>query len=297
MAALVLSGCALFGQSGSPDQQSGQSGQSGSGAAFDAGKSVNVISREEGSGTRGAFIELFGVEEKDSAGNKVDKTTEEANITNSTSVMMTTVAGDKYGIGYISLGSLNDTVKALKIEGADATVENIEKGTYPIVRPFYIATKGTPSEQAQDFISFILSKDGQAIITENGYISVSDKPAYQSGGKQGKITVAGSSSVTPVMEKLQEAYMKLNKNVVIEVQQSDSTTGMTSAIDGVCDIGMASREVKDSEKEKGLTPTIIAKDGIAVIVSQDNPIDGLTKEQVKSIYIGETTVWQNVQGK
>ena len=168
--------------------------------------------------------------------------------------MMTTVAGDKYAVGYISLGSLNDTVKAVKISGVDATVKNIENGTYPIVRPFYIATKGTPNEQAQDFINFILSKDGQAIIKDNGYITVSDKPAYQSSGKQGKITVAGSSSVTPVMEKLQEAYMKLNKNVVIEVQQSDSTTGITSATNGVCDIGMSSRELTDSEKQKGTDP-------------------------------------------
>ena len=296
MSILMMSGCAQLGifGSGSTNQQTGQTGSS---AAFDAAKGINIISREEGSGTRGAFIELFGVEEKDSAGNKVDKTTQEANITNNTSVMMTTVAGDKYSIGYISLGSLNDTVKALNIGGVAATVANITNGTYPIVRPFYIATKGTVSPQAQDFINYILSADGQAIIKENGYITVSDKPAYSSSKQQGKITVAGSSSVTPVMEKLQEAYIKLNPNMVVEVQQSDSTTGMTSTINGVCNIGMASREVKDSEKEKGLTPTIIAKDGIAVIVNKGNTLDSLTKEQVKSIYTGATTAWQGVQGK
>lgn len=263
---------------------------------FDTSKDITVVSREEGSGTRGAFIELFGIEEKDADGNKVDYTTEEASISNSTSVVMTSVAGDEYAIGYISLGSLNDTVKALKIDGAEATVENVNNGSYKIVRPFNIATKGTASEAAQDFISFILSSDGQKVISDNGYITVSDAAAYTASGITGKVVVAGSSSVTPVMEKLKEAYVALNPNVTVEIQQSDSTTGMTSTAEGICDIGMASRELKDSEKESGLTATVIAKDGIAVIVNNTSTVDDLTTDQVKSIYTGETTTWADVAG-
>lgn len=255
---------------------------------------ISVISREDGSGTRGAFIELFGVEEKDADGNKIDNTTVDASITNNTAVMMSTVAGNPYAIGYISLGSLNDSVKALKIDGAEATAENIKAGEYKISRPFNIATKGEVSEAAQDFINFILSEDGQAVVTENNYIAIDDVQDYESSQAEGKVVVAGSSSVTPVMEKLKEAYAEANPNVEIEIQQSDSTTGMTSAIDGICDIGMASRELKDSETEAGLTSTVIALDGIAVIVNNDNAIEDLTSDQVKSIYVGETTVWGDV---
>ena len=251
---------------------------------------ITVVSREDGSGTRGAFIELFGIEEKDEAGNKVDMTTQDADITNSTSVMMTSVAGNTNAIGYISLGSLNDTVKALAIDGAEASVENIKADTYKIARPFNIATKEGLSEVAQDFISFIMSADGQAVIEDNGYIAVAENAdAYQASGLSGKIVVAGSSSVTPVMEKLKEAYLALNPGVEIEVQQSDSSTGMNNAIDGICDIGMASRELKDSEIEAGLTSTVIAMDGIAVIVNNDNPISGLTSDQVKDIFTGAVT--------
>lgn len=257
---------------------------------------ITVVSREDGSGTRGAFIELFGVEEKDADGNKVDHTTEEASITNNTAVMMSTVAGDPYAIGYISLGSLNDTVKALKIEGVEATAENIKAGEYKVSRPFNIATKGEVSEVAQDFINFIMSLDGQAVIEENGYIPVDDIADFTTSEAEGKIVVAGSSSVTPVMEKLKEAYLTVNANAEIEVQQSDSTTGMTSAIDGICDIGMASRALKDTELEAGLTPTVIAMDGIAVVVNNDNPAEDLTVDQVKSIFTGETTVWGDVLG-
>jgi phosphate transport system substrate-binding protein len=261
---------------------------------FDTSNDITVVSREEGSGTRGAFIELFGVEEKDASGEKVDNTTEEASISNSTSVVMTSVAGDDYAIGYISLGSLNDTVKALKIDGAEATVENIKSGTYKIARPFNIATKGELSDVAQDFIDFIMSSDGQAVVEESGYISVSENGAYEGSKPEGKIVVAGSSSVSPVMEKLQEAYLAVNANAAIEVQTSDSTTGMTSAIDGICDIGMASRELKDSETEAGLTPTVIAMDGIAVVVNNNNSLEELSSEQVKSIYVGETLTWDEV---
>lgn len=256
---------------------------------------ITVISREDGSGTRGAFIELFGIEVKNDAGEKVDMTTDDAEITNSTSVMMTSVAANTEAIGYISLGSLNDTVKAVKIDGAEATVDNIKSGTYKIARPFNIATKSEVSDVAQDFIKYIMSEDGQKVVEDNGYISQGNDGAYESAGLSGKVVVGGSSSVTPVMEKLKEAYVALNPDVTIEVQQSDSTTGMTSAIEGVCDIGMASRDLKDSEIEKGLTGTTIAMDGIAVIVNNDSPVEELSSDSVKGIYTGEITDWADVQ--
>lgn len=254
--------------------------------------SINVVSREDGSGTRGAFIELFGIEEKDADGNKVDKTTPEAMITQKTDVMLTTVAGDTSAIGYVSLGSLNDTVKAVKIDGAEATVENIKNGSYEIARPFHVATKNEISDAAQDFMNFIMSAEGQAVIADNKYITVAENAeAFASNGASGKVVVGGSSSVTPVMEKLVEAYAAFNANVTIEVQQSDSSTGMQEAMDGICDIGMASRELKDAELEV-LVPTVIAMDGIAVIVNKENVVDDLTKEQVKAIFTGEQTTWE-----
>ena len=256
---------------------------------------ITICSREDGSGTRGAFIELFGVEEKDADGNKVDNTTEAAKITNSTSVMLSTIEGDVNAIGYISLGSLNDSVTAVKIDGAEATAESILAGEYKIVRPFNIATVEEISEAAQDFIDFIMSEEGQAVVTDNGYISVGEPASFAGGDVEGKVVVAGSSSVTPVMEKLAEAYAEVNDKVEIEVQQSDSTTGMTSAIDGLCDIGMASRELKDSELEAGLTPNVIAQDGIAVIVNNESGITDLSAEQVKAIYTGEITTWEGLQ--
>lgn len=254
---------------------------------------ISVVSREDGSGTRGAFVELFGIEEKID-GEKVDMTTEEASVTNSTSVMMTTVAGDENAIGYISLGSLNDTVKALKIDGVEASVENVADDSYKVSRPFNIITGEEVSAEAQDFINFILSAEGQQIVEDNGYIKVDDAaPAYESTNPSGKVVLSGSSSVTPVMEKLSEAYQEVNKDMAIEVQQSDSTTGITSAKDGICDIGMASRDLKDEEKE-GLTATVIAKDGIAVIVNNTNEMEDMTSEQVKSIFTGETTEWEEL---
>ena len=266
-----------------------------SAAAAEVSGEITVVSREEGSGTRGAFIELTGVEEKNADGVKVDSTTEEAVVTNSTNVMMTTVAGDESAIGYISLGSLNDTVKALQIDGVDATVENIKNGTYTLARPFNIATKKGLSEVAQDFVNYILSAEGQQVIADNKYIPLDDAPAYEGKQVSGKIVVAGSSSVTPVMQKLAEAYQVVNPNAEIEVQQSDSTTGMQSAIDGICDIGMASRDLKDSEKEASLNGQTIAMDGIAVIVNQNNDLTTLTLAQVKSIFTGEATEWENVK--
>lgn len=263
--------------------------------SFDAKKNITIVSREDGSGTRGAFVELFGIEEKDANGEKVDRTIDSAQITNNTSVMMTTVSGNMYAIGYISLGSLNDTVKALKVDGVEASAANVKAGTYKIARPFNIAYKdGSLSDVSQDFVDYIMSSEGQQIITDNGYISVDDSQPYSGSKPSGKIVVAGSSSVSPVMEKLKEAYMKVNTGADIEIQTSDSTTGMTSAADGVCDIGMASRELKDSETSAGLTSLAIALDGIAVVVNNDNPTTDITSEQVKSIYTGETTTWENI---
>lgn len=261
---------------------------------FDTSKEISVNSREDGSGTRGAFIELFGVEEKAADGTKVDNTTVEANITNSTAVMMTSVAGDPYAIGYISLGSLNDTVKAAKIDGAEATTENVANGTYKVARPFNIVTKDGLSDVAKDFVDYIMSAEGQDIIEQNGYIKIDQNAAAYAGSKpEGKIVVAGSSSVSPVMEKLKEAYLAVNTNADIEIQTSDSTTGVTSTQEGICDIGMASRDLKDTET--GVTATTIAQDGIAVIVNNENPVENLTSDQVKSIFTGETTVWADVQ--
>lgn len=260
-----------------------------------AADEINVISREDGSGTRGAFIELFGIEQKDENGEKIDYTTDNADITNSTSVMMTSVSGNPDAIGYISLGSLNETVKALEIDGVAASVENIKNGSYKIARPFNIATGAEVSEAAQAFIDYILSAEGQAVIEENGYIAVIEEaPAFAGSAVSGKVVVSGSSSVTPVMEKLREAYLTLNPNAEIEVQQTDSSSGMNAVKDGVCDIGMASRELKDSELEAGLTPTVIAMDGIAVIVSNDNAFTGLTSDHVRAIYMGEIERWSEI---
>lgn len=263
-------------------------------SGFDASRDITVISREDGSGTRGAFVELFGIEQKDANGEKVDHTVLTADITQSTGVMMTSVSQNTHAIGYISLGSLNDSVKALKIDGAEATVENIKNGSYKVSRPFNIATKENVSEVAKDFVDFILSEDGQKIVEQNGYIAASDASDYNGTRPSGKITIAGSSSVTPVMEKLKEAYLAINTNATIEINQSDSTTGVNSVINDICDIGMASRELKDSELSSGITPTVIALDGIAVIVNNKNTVDNLTVEQVRKIYMGDVTKWSDV---
>lgn len=262
---------------------------------FNSKKSISVLSREDGSGTRGAFIELFGIEKKDANGKKIDYTTDEAAITNSTAVMLTSVAGDNYAIGYVSLGSLNDSVKAVKIDGADATVANINNGSYKISRPFNIAVKEGLSPVAQDFVNFIISDDGQKIIAANKYIKIQNTKAYSSNKASGKVVVAGSSSVSPVMEKLIEAYKGVNPNAKIELQTSDSTTGVTNAINGNCDIGMASRALKDSEKAKGVKEITIAIDGIAVIVNKVNPVADMTKTQVEQIFTGKTTKWSDVK--
>lgn len=250
---------------------------------------ITVVSREDGSGTRGAFTELMGID-KDGT----DRTYAKAEISNSTSVVISTVAGNKNAIGYISLGSLNDSVKAVKVDNVEATVVNVKNGSYKISRPFIIATKDEISDLAADFIKFILSDDGQAIVSEK-YITIGGNGAYTASGLSGKVTLAGSTSVSPLMDELAAAYKALNPDVTIEIQQSGSGAGIQSAIEGVCDIGMSSRELKDSEKEAGLTPTVMALDGIAVIVNKDNSVDALSSEQIQSIYIGETTSWVDVK--
>ncbi len=287
---VVLSALAVTGLAGCDGNDADTAQQA------EASSVISVISREDGSGTRGAFVELFGVEQKNEAGEKEDMTTEEASITNSTSVMMTTVAGNVNAIGYISLGSLNDTVKAVNIDGVAPSVDAIKDGSYKISRPFNVVPNVAGlTPEAQDFMNYIMSADGQAVVEENGYIaSVDNAEAYTGGSVSGKVVVAGSSSVTPVMEKLKEAYVALNPDVTVEVQMSDSSTGVTSAIDGTCDLGMASRELKDSETEKGAVSAAIALDGIAVIVNNDAVITDLTAEQVKDIYTGAVTDWSQL---
>lgn len=285
MTVFALTGC---GADKGTDNNNG-----GTGTGRDA---ISVLTREEGSGTRGAFIELLGIEEKNADGKKVDKTIDTAETTNSTSVMITTVQGNKAAIGYISLGSLDKSkVKALKVDGAEAAADNVKSGEYKVARPFNIATKGDATGVASDFIKFILSADGQAVVEKNGYISEGNTGAYKASGQKGKITIGGSSSVTPVMEKLKEAYVKLNPDVTVDVQQNDSSSGMKGAIDGIYDIGMASRDVKDSEKEAGLNSIKIALDGIAVIVNKDNALDSITSEQIKNIYTGSLIKWSEIK--
>ena len=261
-----------------------------SGTSDSGSQQINVVSREEGSGTRGAFVELFGVQEGD-----VDNTTSAAEVTNSTSVMISTVQGNENAIGYISLGSLSDDVKAVKIDGVEATTENVKSGDYKVSRPFIVCTNGTDlSEIASDFMSYIMSTDGQAIVSEEGYIAQDTTTTYTASNLSGSLTVGGSSSVTPLMEKLAEEYQKLNPEVEISVQQSDSTTGATNTIDGVYEIGMCSRELKQEETDAGLVQTVIATDGIAVIVNTNNAVDDLTVDQVKQIYTGEITDWSEI---
>lgn len=252
---------------------------------------ISVLTREDGSGTRGAFIELFGIEGEDGT----DNTIAEAEVTNSTSVMMQTVSGNKQAIGYVSLGSLDESlVKALKVDGVEATADNVKSGDYKVSRPFNIVTKDV-SPEAQDFIDFIMSEEGQAVAEEEGYISEGNQGAFEGGDVSGTITVSGSSSVTPLMEKLKEAYNAVNPDLEIQVQQSDSTTGVTDAINGISDIGMASRELKDDELSQGVTGTVIALDGIAVIVNSENPVEDIASDMITKIYTGEVTAWDDVK--
>lgn len=268
----------------------------GFGAGLAAASDITVISREDGSGTRGAFVELFKIQTKTPDGKTVDNTVDSADITNSTSVMMTSVANNPNAIGYISLGSLNDKVRALEIDGVSVSVDNIKNGSYTIARPFNIATGAKVTPAGKNFIDFTLSAEGQAIVEKHGYISSVDKPQpFKNGRVGGKVVVSGSSSVTPVMEKLKEAYVALNPDANIEIQLSDSTTGLRNVISGIAEIGMASRAIKASELEQGIKPTVIAIDGIAVIVSNDSKVKGLKAAQVKDIYSGDVTSWSKIQ--
>lgn len=288
----VLAVSAFAGCGGASSSSNGSSDTGSDAAKFDASKTISVVTREEGSGTRDAFTELTGVLVKD-GDNKTDNTTTSAVTINSTEAVITNVKDNEAAIGYISLGSLNDTVKALKIGGVEATADNVKSGDYAVSRPFNIAYKGELSNVAQDFVDYIMSSDGQKIVSDNGYVTVSENAAYSGKKPSGKISVAGSSSVSPVMEKLAEAYQKVNTNAKVEIQTSDSSAGMQSAMGGTCDIGMASRDLKDEEKS-ALKVETIAKDGIAVIVNNANICDDLTLDQVKSIYTGETTVWSDI---
>lgn len=288
----VLAVSAFAGCGGAGSSSNGSSDAGSDAAKFDASKTISVVTREEGSGTRDAFTELTGVLVKD-GDNKTDNTTTSAVTINSTEAVITNVKDNEAAIGYISLGSLNDTVKALKIGGVEATADNVKSGDYAVSRPFNIAYKGELSDVAQDFVDYIMSSEGQKIVSDNGYVTVSENAAYSGKKPSGKISVAGSSSVSPVMEKLAEAYQKVNTNAKVEIQTSDSSAGMQSAMGGTCDIGMASRDLKDEEKS-ALKVETIAKDGIAVIVNNANTCDDLTLDQVKSIYTGETTVWSDI---
>lgn len=288
----VLAVSAFAGCGGASSSSNGSSDAGSDAAKFDASKTISVVTREEGSGTRDAFTELTGVLVKDDD-NKTDNTTASAVTINSTEAVITNVKDNEAAIGYISLGSLNDTVKALKIGGVEATADNVKSGDYAVSRPFNIAYKGELSDVAQDFVDYIMSSDGQKIVSDNGYVTVSENAAYSGKKPSGKISVAGSTSVSPVMEKLAEAYQKVNTNAKVEIQTSDSSAGMQSAMGGTCDIGMASRDLKDEEKS-ALKVETIAKDGIAVIVNNANTCDDLTLDQVKSIYTGETTVWSDI---
>ena len=290
----VLAVSAFAGCGGAGSSSNGSSDAGSDAAKFDASKTISVVTREEGSGTRDAFTELTGVLVKD-GDNKTDNTTTSAVTINSTEAVITNVKDNEAAIGYISLGSLNDTVKALKIGGVEATADNVKSGDYAVSRPFNIAYKGELSDVAQDFVDYIMSSDGQKIVSDNGYVTVSENAAYSGKKPSGKISVAGSSSVSPVMEKLAEAYQKVNTNAKVEIQTSDSSAGMQSAMGGTCDIGMASRELEDSEKDAGLTSTAIAMDGIAVIVNKDNKSDDISIDNVKKIYTGEITDWNDVK--
>lgn len=279
---------ALFGLMGCAPAASGSEQNPESEAA--SGE-IGVMTREDGSGTRSAFIELFGIEEKQEDGSKKDMTIPTAAVTNSTSVMLTNVSNDPAAIGYISLGSMNDSVKGLEIDGAAPSAENVENGSYKISRPFNLVLKDQLSAPADDFVSYIMSDDGQEIVAAEGYIPIEGSGAYKKKADSGKVVVSGSSSVTPLMEKLAEAYQKVNSGVSVEVQQSDSSTGITDAADGISDIGMASRELKDEEKELGISSRIIANDGIVVIVNKTNSANGLSSETVKKIYTGQIASW------
>lgn len=257
-----------------------------------SGKAITVVSREDGSGTRSAFVELMGVLDAD----KKDATVSTAEIIQSTNGVMMSVSGNPDAIGYISLGSLNDTVKAVKVDGVEATADNVKTGKYAVARPFEICYKEDKLDDlSKDFIAFIMSKDGQQIISDNHYIAVEATQSYTASGKKGTISLNGSTSVGPVMEKLAAKYQELNSGVTVQIQQTGSGAGITAVTSDACNIGMSSRALKQEELAKGLSELKIADDGIAVIVNKDSKIDNLTSEQIKKIYLGEIKNWSEIK--
>lgn len=301
-AAALLMAAAFAGCSGNTTSASSNSSSAADSSAADSTASkldtdITVVSREDGSGTRGAFVELMGIEQKNEAGEKEDMTRGDAEISNSTNGVMMSVAGNVDAIGYISLGSLNDTVKALDVNGVECSVADIKSGDYVVARPFnvcYQQTKLDGNAAAKDLIAFIESDDGQKIIADNGYIAIDSTGAYAPSGVTGAISLNGSTSVGPIMEKLCEAYKALNPDVSIDIQQTGSGAGITSATEGTCDIGMSSRELKQEELDAGLTEMKIADDGIAVIVNLENPIENITSDEVMKIYTGEINNWSEL---
>lgn len=281
---------------------------------------IGVVSREDGSGTRGAFVEIVGVVDEDDN----DMTTLDAVIQNSTNGVMQTVAGDVQAIGYISLGSLGDAVKGLAVDGVEVTSENVTNGSYPIARPFNVAwSKDTElSDVATDFLDFVYSAQGQTIVEEEGYVQVTrsageeaeevtqeetteaesteesseetvELPSYEAAGLEGTIEVVGSTSVSPIMEKLAEAYSELNEGVTINITSNGSSAGMEAAMNGTAELGMASRDLTDDEKG-ALNYDAVAIDGIAVIVHTENPLSDISLEHVKQIFLGEVTEWEEI---
>lgn len=284
MSAIVITTLAFTGCGSSNDESTGKADEGVSGE-------ITVVSREEGSGTRDAFVELLGIVDEE----ENDLTTEMAEVTNSTSVMLSTVAQNAKAIGYVSLGSLSDEVKAVQVDGVEATAENIKSGSYKVSRPFNLAYKENDlTDLDKDLIKFIMSEQGQEIVDREGYISLDAEGSYEAAGLKGKITLAGSTSVAPLMDVIKDEYVKLNPDVTIEIQESGSSAGIQSAMEGATEIGMSSRELKEDEA-KELTSKQIAMDGIAVIVNQENTIDNLTSDQIKSIYTGDVTDWADVK--
>ena len=264
------------------------------GSESGASASITVVTREDGSGTRSAFVELTGVETDEG-----DMTIATAQVANSTNNVMTSVQAEPSAIGYISMGSLNETVKGIAVDGVEPTTDNVKAGTYPISRPFNIVTNGDISAQdelTQDFVNWVMSADGQAICTEEGYIGDDAAEAYTSTQPSGSLAVGGSSSVSPVMEKLIETYMAdVNPNASIDLQTTDSTNGVTGALDGTYNIGMASRAISDDEASQGAVSTQLAMDGIAVIVNTENTVSNISMDSLRGIYTGEVTDWADVQ--
>lgn len=260
-----------------------------------AGGEIHVVSREVGSGTRGAFTEITKILAKNDKGEEVDSTYEEATIVNSTEGVITSVNGDPFAIGYISLGSLNDEVKAVKVDGVEATPENINKGDYKIARPFMLAYhEANLSDVAKDFLTFIMSKDGQEIVKEDGCIPIETTESYKPANIEGRIAIAGSTSVTPLMEKLVDKYKELNPGFEADIQSNGSSAGIQAAIEGVAEIGMSSRNLKPEELEK-VESTAIAMDGIAVVVNNDNAIDDISLDNIHKIFVGEVKDWNDVK--